>query len=90
VAYLVFTSLKRADPATDEGPEQIIRDQALLPKVLQSFMYSLKFYNSLGRIVSEVQFGCGWLDRELGQIKGVMAFCTLHIKERPLPLLDSV
>ena len=54
MAYLVFTSLKRVNPATDEGPEQIIRGQALLQKTLQSTVYSLKFYNSLSRIVSEV------------------------------------
>jgi hypothetical protein len=86
----MFTSLKRIDPAGDKGPEEIVRFQALLHKFLQSFMYCLELCNSFSRIIPEVQLGCGWLDLELGQIKGIMAFCTLHIKERPLPLPDSV
>jgi hypothetical protein len=90
VTYLVITPLKRADPARDEGPEEVVRDHTILQKILQSGMHCLKFSNCFSRIVTEVQFGCGRLHHELGQIEGIMALSTLHIKEGPLPLLDRV
>ena len=54
MANLVLTLLKRTDPAKDEGPEEIVREQVLLQKILQSLMYDLKLRKSVSRIISEV------------------------------------
>jgi hypothetical protein len=90
MADLVLALLKRTDPATNEGPEQIIRDQTLLQKTPQSVIHDLKLRESVSRIVSEVQFGYWRLNPELGQVKGIVALSALHVEKSPLPLLDGV
>ena len=90
MANLVLTLLKRTNPAADEGSEEIVREQALLQKILQSLMYDLQLRKSVSRIVFEVQFGCGRLDPELGQVESIMALNALHVEEGLLPFLASV
>ena len=87
VADLLYPGLQRANPAADEGPEQVVRGELLLRDVLfQHLVDGVDFEVQLPQIEVLVVLLGGRRQAECRQIDEVYWPGAHHVEEGSLPL----
>ena len=84
---LVYPGLQRANPAADEGPEQIISGELLVcVELLHHLVDGVNLEECFLWIVGLVKLVIGWGEVEQRQVDEIFIPGVLHVEERPLPL----
>ena len=85
MADLVYPGLQRANPAADEGPEQVIYSELLIHDVLlHHIVDGVDLDERLLRVVVLVELLIGRGQAECRKVDEVCSPDVLHVEEHPL------